>query len=130
MIQRVQSLFLFFSSILSLIILFYAPVLLNQEGQILIFKSLRFPSIFLLISLLISFFSIFQYKNRIKQLKLVSFSRLSITISFFLLFFTKDDSYQIYYGGLLLIIPYVILILSAYFIKKDEKLVKSADRIR
>jgi len=130
MIQRVQSLFLFFSSILSLIILFYAPVLLNQEGQILIFKNLRFPSIFLLISLLISFFSIFQYKNRIKQLKLVSFSRLSITISFFLLFFTKDDSYQIYYGGLLLIIPYVILILSAYFIKKDEKLVKSADRIR
>jgi len=130
MIQRVQSLFLFFSSILSLIILFYAPVLLNQEGQILIFKNLRFPSIFLLVSLLISFFSIFQYKNRIKQLKLVSFSRLSITISFFLLFFTKDDSYQIYYGGLLLIIPYVILILSAYFIKKDEKLVKSADRIR
>lgn len=130
MIQRVQSLFLFFSSISSLIILFYAPVLLNQEGQILIFKNLRFPSIFLLISLLISFFSIFQYKNRIKQLKLVSFSRLSITISFFLLFFTKDDSYQIYYGGLLLIIPYVILILSAYFIKKDEKLVKSADRIR
>ena len=80
--------------------------------------------------MLLSFLSIFQYKNRIKQLKLVSFARFAITISFFLLFFTKDDSYQIYYGGLLLIIPYVILILSAYFIKKDEKLVKSADRIR
>ena len=130
MIQRVQSLFLFFSSILSLIILFYAPVLLNQEGQILILKNLRFPAIFLLISVLLSFFSIFQYKNRIKQLKLVSFARLAITLSFLFLFFTKDDSYQIYYGGLLLIIPYVILILSAYFIKKDEKLVKSADRIR
>ena len=130
MIQRVQSLFLFFSSILSLIILFYAPVLFNQEGQILMLKSLRFPAIFLLISVLLSFFSIFQYKNRIKQLKLVSFARLAITLSFLLLFFTKDDSYQIYYGGLLLIIPYVILILSAYFIKKDEKLVKSADRIR
>ena len=108
MIQRVQSLFLFFSSILSLIILFYAPVLLNQEGQILILKNLRFPAIFLLISVLLSFFSIFQYKNRIKQLKLVSFARLAITLSFLLLFFTKDDSYQIYYGGLLLIIPYVI----------------------
>ena len=130
MIQRVQSLFLFFSSILSLIILFYAPVLFNQEGQTLILKNLRFPAIFLLISVLLSFFSIFHYKNRIKQLKLVSFARVAITFSFLLLFFTKDDSYQIYYGGLLLIIPYVILILSAYFIKKDEKLVKSADRIR
>ena len=47
MIQRVQSLFLFFSSILSLIILFYAPVLLNQEGQILILKNLRFPEFFI-----------------------------------------------------------------------------------
>ena len=130
MIQRVQSLFLFFSSILILIILFYAPVLFNQEGQTLILKNLRFPAIFLLISVLLSFFSIFQYKNRIKQLKLVSFARVAITFSFLLFFFTKDDSYQIYYGGLLLIIPYVILILSAYFIKKDEKLVKSADRIR
>tara|TARA_B100000424_G_C22878192_1_gene467527 strand:- start:909 stop:1040 length:132 start_codon:yes stop_codon:yes gene_type:complete len=31
---------------------------------------------------------------------------------------------------LLFAIPYLLLILSSYFIKKDEKLVKSSDRIR
>ena len=31
---------------------------------------------------------------------------------------------------LLFAIPYLLLILSSYFIKKDDKLVKSSDRIR
>ena len=128
MIQRVQSLFLFFSAILSLVILFYAPVMINTEGETVLIKNLQFP-LFLLLSILLSIYSIFQFKNRIKQLKLVSF-RVSITVSFFLLIFNRDDLYDIYYGGILLIIPYVILLLSAYFIKKDEKLVRSADRIR
>ena len=130
MIQRVQSLFLFFSAILSLVILFYAPVMINTEGETVLIKNLQFPALFLLLSILLSIYSIFQFKNRIKQLKLVSFARVSITVSFFLLIFNIDDLYDIYYGGILLIIPYVILLLSAYFIKKDEKLVRSADRIR
>ena len=130
MIQRVQSLFLFFSAILSLVILFYAPVMINTEGEIVVIKNLQFPALFLLLSILLSIYSIFQFKNRIKQLKLVSFARVSITVSFFLLIFNRDDLFDIYYGGILLIIPYVILLLSAYFIKKDEKLVRSADRIR
>ena len=130
MIQRVQSLFLFFSGIISIVILFYAPVFVTSEGELVLIKSLQYPALFLLLSVLLSFYSIFQFKNRLKQLKIVSFSRLSITVSFFMLIFKRDDLYQIYYGGILLIIPYVILLLSAYFIKKDEKLVRSADRIR
>ncbi|MAO71739.1 MAG: hypothetical protein CMD02_04420 [Flavobacteriales bacterium] len=130
MIQRVQSLFLFFSSILSLVILFYAPVFINPEGDIVLIKNLQFPALFLLLSILLTIYSIFQFKNRLKQLKIVSFARVSITVSFFLLIFNRDDLFEIYYGGVLLIIPYIILLLSAYFIKKDEKLVRSADRIR
>lgn len=130
MIQRVQSLFLFFSGIISTVILFYAPVFIKPEGELVLIKSLQYPALFLVLSVLLSFYSIFQFKNRLKQLKIVSFSRLSITVSFFLIFFNRDDLFQIYYGGILLIIPYVILLLSAYFIKKDEKLVRSADRIR
>ena len=130
MIQRVQSLFLFCSSTLSLVILFYAPVYINSEGDIVLIKNLQIPALFLLLSILLTIYSIFKFKNRLKQLKIVSFARLSITVSFFLLIFNRDDLFEIYYGGALLIIPYVILLLSAYFIKKDEKLVRSADRIR
>ena len=130
MIQRIQSLFLFFSSILSLVILFYAPVFINPEGDIVLIKNLQFPALFLFLSILLTIYSIFQYKNRLKQLKIVSFARVSITVSFFFLIFDRDDLFEIYYGGALLIIPYIILLLSAYFIKKDEKLVRSADRIR
>lgn len=130
MIQRVQSLFLFFSAISSLVVLFYAPVFITKEGDLVLIKSLQFPSLFLLLSILLSIYSIFQFKNRLRQLKTVSFARVSITVVFFLLIFNRDDQFQIYFGGVLLIIPYVILFLSAYFIKKDEKLVRSADRIR
>ena len=130
MIQRVQSLFLFFSALVSLVILLYAPILVNHQGEYIEIKDLQFPALFLLLSVLLSLYSIFQFKNRLNQIKIVSFARLSITISFFLIIFTKDELDKVYYGGSLLILPYLVLFLSAYFIKKDEKLVKSADRIR
>ena len=131
MIQRVQSLFLFFSAIVSLVILFYAPVYITTEGDVIIMNELQYPSLFLMLSILLSIFSVFQFKNRLRQIKIVSFARTAITVSFFLFIFTRDESLEVlYYGGSLLIIPYIILFLSAYFIKKDEKLVKSADRIR
>ena len=81
MIQRVQSLFLFFSGILSTVILFYAPVFIKPEVKLVLIKNLQFP-LFLLLSILLSIYSIFQFKNRLKQLKIVSFSRVSITVSF------------------------------------------------
>lgn len=130
MIQRVQSLFLFFSAVLSLVILFYAPVFVSQEQELIVISDLQYPALFLLLSILLSIYSIFQFKNRLKQLKIVSFARVAITVAFFLLIFTRNELHEIYYGGALLLIPYIILLFSAYFIKKDEKLVRSADRIR
>ena len=132
MIQRVQSLFLFFAVLLNTVILFYAPIFINSEKNLTIMKDLqnRFPSLLLLISTLLVLFAIFQFKNRLRQLMIVNLSRLSIAISFFLLIIFKEEGNQLYYGSFLLILPYIILLLSAYFIKKDEKLVKSADRIR
>ena len=130
MIQRVQSLFLFFAAIVSLVILFYAPIYITKEGDFIIMKELQYPSLFLMLSILLSIFSISQFKNRLRQLKIVSFARTAITVSFFVFIFTRDESLEVYYGGAFLMIPYIVLFLSAYFIKKDEKLVKSADRIR
>ena len=129
MIQRVQSLFLFFAAIVNLVILFEVPVFLLAENEILMTK-FRLPSLFLLLSILLSIYTIFKFNNRLLQIRLVSFARISISISFVFLFLEKGDDKEMYFGIFLLIIPYSILLLSAYFIKKDEKLVKSADRIR
>ena len=129
MIQRVQSLFLFFAAIINLVILFYAPIFINFEEKIRMID-LQYPSLLLLLSTLLALFAIFQFKNRLRQLMIVNLSRLSIAISFFLLIIFKEEGNQLYYGSFLLILPYIILLLSAYFIKKDERLVRSADRIR
>jgi predicted neutral ceramidase superfamily lipid hydrolase len=130
MIQRVQSLFLFFAVLLNTVILFYAPIFISSEEKKIIMKDLQYPSLLLVLSTLLALFAIFQFKNRIRQLMIVYLSRLCIAISFLIFILFKEDENQLYYGSFLLILPYIILFFSAYFIKKDDKLVKSADRIR
>ncbi|MBT4217190.1 MAG: DUF4293 family protein [Flavobacteriales bacterium] len=130
MIQRVQSLFLFFAVLLNTVILFYAPIFISSEEKKIIMKDLQYPSLLLVLSTLLALFAIFQFKNRIRQLMIVYLSRLCIAISFLIFILFKEDENQLYYGSFLLILPYIILFFSAYFIKKDEKLVRSADRIR
>tara|TARA_B110000263_G_scaffold216800_1_gene202530 strand:+ start:284 stop:676 length:393 start_codon:yes stop_codon:yes gene_type:complete len=130
MIQRVQSLFLFFAALLNTVILFYAPIFISSEEKKIIMKDLQYPSLLLVLSTLLALFAIFQFKNRLRQLMIVYLSRLSIAISFLIFILFKEDENQLYYGSFLLILPYLILFFSAYFIKKDEKLVRSADRIR
>ena len=130
MIQRVQSLFLFFAALLNTVILFYAPIFISSEEKKIIMKDLQYPSLLLVLSTLLALFAIFQFKNRLRQLMIVNLSRLSIAISFFILIIFKAEGNQLYYGSFLLILPYIILLISSYFIKKDEKLVRSADRIR
>ena len=131
MIQRVQSLFLFFAALLNTVILFYAPIFISSEEKIrMIDLQNYFPSLLLYTSTLLALFGIFQFKNRLRQLMIVYLSRLSIAISFLIFILFKEDENQLYYGSFLLILPYIILFFSAYFIKKDETLVRSADRIR
>ena len=130
MIQRVQSLFLFFAVLLNTVILFYAPIFISSEEKKIIMKDLQYPSLLLVLSTLLALFAIFQFKNRLRQLMIVYLSRLFIAISFLIFILFKEDENQLYYGSFLLILPYIILFFSAYFIKKDEKLVRSADRIR
>ncbi|MBT4738223.1 MAG: DUF4293 family protein, partial [Flavobacteriales bacterium] len=124
------SLFLFFAVLLNTVILFYAPIFISSEEKKIIMKDLQYPSLLLVLSTLLALFAIFQFKNRIRQLMIVYLSRLCIAISFLIFILFKEDENQLYYGSFLLILPYIILFFSAYFIKKDEKLVRSADRIR
>ncbi len=129
MLQRIQSLFLFLSCMITLIMIFFVPVF-EIESKEMFASDFLWAKVFLFISALLSLISIISYKNRKRQILLCSFSRTQITIALILLLFIYKKELNVKVELLLYAIPYLLLILSSYFIKKDEKLVKSSDRIR
>ena len=130
MIQRVQTLFLFLSAISSILIIYYAPVFSFDDAKIMLSDNYQYSRVTLLLSAGLSLYTIIFFKNRSRQILLSSFSRLLITISLVILLFQIDNGFSVDYGVYLMSIPYLSLFLATYFIKKDEKLVRSADRIR
>ena len=129
MLQRIQSVFLFFSSVITTIMIFFVPIF-ELESKEMFASDFLWAKVFLLISTLLSLISITFYKNRKKQILLCSFSRTQITIALILLLFIYKKQMNVKIELLLFAIPYLLLILSSYFIKRDDKLVKSSDRIR
>ena len=130
MIQRVQSLLFFFAAISSVAIIYTFPVLQDEVTHYFLKEYFPYVRLCVFLSALLSIFAIFQFKNRKRQQLLASFSRLMITIAFFLIVFlhSKDKIFGL--GSILLVVPFIALIGANFFIKKDEKLVNSADRIR
>ena len=128
MIQRIQSVFMFFSILSMGMIMYKVPVLENGE-EFLFLVDFIWAQISAFITIALIIYSILQFKNRTKQLFLNQLSKLSLSISFFVIFFQKGEMLPSK-GLFLFILPYLLLILSNWFIKKDENLVKSADRIR
>ena len=129
MLQRIQSVFLFLSSVITLIMIFFVPIF-ELESKEMFASDFLWAKVFLFISTLLCLISITLYKNRKKQILLCSFSRTQITIALILLLFMYKKELSVKVELLLFAIPYLLLILSSYFIKKDEKLVKSSERIR
>tara|TARA_B100000609_G_C17107522_1_gene377989 strand:+ start:27 stop:413 length:387 start_codon:yes stop_codon:yes gene_type:complete len=128
MIQRIQSIFMFFAIVSLVMIMYKFPVLANKE-EVIMLSNFKWAQIVAFITIFLIIYSIFQFKNRNKQLFLNQFSKLFLSISFFIIFFQKGEMLPAK-GLFLFIFPYLFLIISNWFIKKDEKLVKSADRIR
>ena len=128
MIQRIQSVFMFFTILSVGMIMYKVPVLANGE-EVMMLGDFMWAQILAFITMFLIVYSIFQFKNRNKQLLLNQFSKLSLSISFFIIFIQKGEMLPAK-GLFLFILPYILLIIANWFIKKDEKLVKSADRIR
>jgi len=148
MIQRKQSLFLLAVSIIA-IAQFFVPFqtftaedktvpicLMPGCSSEVMGSNIYFALIFNVIILILSISIIFLYKNRVLQYKLanllVVFNMFLVGL-FFILSYTKEGgpeaiSYQ--FGSFLPLISAVFAYLAAHFIKKDEQLVRSADRIR
>ena len=130
MIQRVQSLFFFFSAICCITIVYTFPVLQNKTTSYLLKEHFADARLFVFLSAALSLFAIFQFKKRKVQQLIASIARLMITIAFFLIVFLHRNEEVFGIGLMLLVIPFISLIAANFFIKKDEKLVKSSDRIR
>ncbi len=148
MIQRKQTLFLlgvviiaiaqFFITFQNIVIANdYLPIcLIPGCNSDIINTNIYFPIAFNIIILLLSVVIIFLFKNRVLQYKLsnllVVFNMFLLGL-FFLLSFLKEGqtgtvSFQ--FGAFLPILSAVFAYLAAHFIKKDEQLVRNADRIR
>ena len=129
MIQRVQSIYLLFSIIFMIAITYFLPVLISKEGDVFFTHHSIYAHITILVSSFLLLYSIFLFKNRKKQLLFNQISKFLLSVTFFILFFTKGELFPAR-GMFVFIIPYVLILLANKFIKKDEKLVQSADRIR
>ena len=125
MIQRIQSVYLALAAILSIVVLFM-PIYNDVRGldELLV----AVPAV---IVALLSVFAIFQFKDRMKQLKICKLDLLVSTFTaavVLLNFFESGDDFQI--GIVLHVLANVFIVLAMSGIKADEKLVRESDRLR
>lgn len=144
MLQRIQSIYLFIAILLSGLVSFWLPFWAGEKGDILYLGSmlegkellnLLVPAFFI-ISGLLSFLSLISYKNRTRQ---IINNRINIVINFFLLgtivyhLLKLPGEINVSEKGIGVFIPLVVIVFLALANKaiiKDDKLVKSVDRLR
>jgi hypothetical protein len=145
MIQRVQSIYLLLSAIASAA-LFYVPLFMlppsaaDAQAGIDHLYYISTNSFLLILNIAIgvlSIGSIFLYKNRRLQLRSCRLCLLLIFLMVALLFYSSDtlsggmDGKVMFKAGVYFpLIQIVFLFLAQRGIKKDEELVRSADRLR
>jgi len=156
MIQRIQSLYLFAVCII-LGMMFFFPIagyygelntlkftLLSVENMVpdstLVFSDFTtYPLLLLVIGIIIIAIAvIFQYKSRVRQLKWIKINILINTILIMGIFIiysrwllsTAEASESFQTAAFFPLISLMFLVLAYRAIRKDEKLVRSADRLR
>lgn len=155
MIQRIQSIYLFVSSILVLLWYFIplAEILTNESVFKFIIYGIKNPednswlyhtviiSIIAAIALISTIATIFLYKNRKQQIKAAQFLLLLFTALIASVFLLIDTAKSTIPAGSEIIVNYkisitfplialVLIYMAIKAIKKDEELVRSADRLR
>lgn len=142
MLQRIQSLWLLLAGLIMAatfkIALFSGNIV--REGTPSQFENLTAGSSILLailvaISALLSLFIIFQYKNRKSQIKLILINLLVAIVAVILFYqqtqlFVPGESSPFFLALIFPVISIFFLILALRGINKDEKLIKSLDRLR
>ncbi len=136
MLQRIQTVYLLISAIVSAGLIFVFHLWVTNQDVVVYAKDNMLYLCLFLGSALLSVISIFSYKNRKSQFVL---GRLNMILNFILLGFFVYQSLNVSgetfvsekgIGILLPIVSIVFLALANKAIKKDEDLVKSVDRLR
>ena len=153
MIQRIQSVFMLVAAIVTVILLFipigdiytaeaqYTFTCFNvhlPDGHMVM--STIYIALILIVSACISLFAIFKYKDRMKQTRIISFNMLIFLIAVMLMIWVYPDflfpkkfemaGFRFNYWIMIFILPPIFMFLANRFIRKDERLVRSADRLR
>jgi MFS family permease len=155
MIQRLQTLFLFFAFI-AIVLIFFFPLAsyFSSENYVKFFllevkslvpgsqlpygKLFTLPFIIMVLAILVfDFLSIMYYKKRLMQIRFVNFSILLNIVLIVLMFFYTDKISKDFkvlakyeFGSVFPLISLVLLVLSNRFIRRDERLVRSVERLR
>ncbi len=136
MLQRIQTVYLLVSAIISAGLVFVFHLWTTQDEQLFFAQDNLYYFGLFLASAMLSLISIFSYKTRKSQFML---GRLNIILNFILLGLFVYQSLNISgeadvsekgIGILLPIFSIVFLVLANKAIRKDEELVKSVDRLR
>ncbi|WP_166923625.1 DUF4293 domain-containing protein [Flavobacterium poyangense] len=137
MIQRIQTIYLILTFIVTGVLLFFIPLWTLNNGKAFYFMQDQVYTILLGLSTMLTIVSIISYKKRQNQFVM---GRLNIILNLILLGLFVYRSLNLSgetvlvsekgIGMFLPIVAIVLLVLANKAIKKDEDLVKSVDRLR
>ncbi len=136
MLQRIQTVYLMLSVLIMGALYLWFPVIMDKDGTVIIDRGEPLVFGLVMFSIILAVFSIVSFKNRKKQFV---FNRLNILSNFILLgvfvyrSLTLSGEALVSEKGIGIFLPLisiVFLVLANKAIKKDEDLVKSADRLR
>ncbi len=144
MIQRVQSIYLFLAFLVAGGLIFAFSLWTDQSGKEVFFIDavnsdniyMVITGVLFVISSLFSLISIFLFKNRKSQILLnrvniiINFSLLGVIVYLMLTLPGETSVSEKGIGSFLPLIVILLLVLANKAIIKDEKLVKSVDRLR
>ncbi len=138
MIQRIQTVYLILTFVITGVLLFFIPLWTLNNGKAFYFMQDQVYTILLGLSTMLTIISIISYKKRQNQFVM---GRLNIILNLILLGLFVYRSLNLSgetvnavsekgIGMFLPIVAIVLLVLANKAIKKDEDLVKSVDRLR
>ena len=131
MIQRIQSIYLFVAAISMTLISFKVPVY-NLNETLFMAQDDTKMFVLTIVGAIFSLLSLFMFKNRKFQMKLIRFTvliQMIIGIRIFMLF-NKFEVILNYSFLFLMTFTLIALIMAYRGVKKDDDLVRSVDRIR
>lgn len=154
MIQRIQTVYLIVALILLAVMFFQPLVAFENQGETLYILSATgiedlgktgvlsevqtYPiAIIIGVMAIINMLSIFTFKKRVLQMRLCVYNSVFLTGSMGMIYFYSSQianetgaAMQIQWGSALPLVALIFTILAIRGIRKDEKLIRSMDRIR